>query len=375
MAALSRWRAGFALAAGAAALAAGGVAAGLELERRIVGKRLLRLPPDNEPFFQLRADGPKVLTPDGVGLHTQIDDPAVVGSAGGPELTIVFVHGYALNLDCWHFQRKHFRARQADPGDPELKRARLVFYDQRSHGRSTRAVPDNCRIPRLADDLAQLLDEIVGSGRVILVGHSMGGMAIMHLARIRPDWFDARSDAAIRVIGAALIATSAGEMADYSPIRGIPGRAFARIAPPLLATLNRVPNLVERGRRASSDLGWVATKQWSFGRRDVPASYVEFMARMLADTPLSVVADFYPAFAELDESAAMPVLAQIETAVVGGADDLLTPVRHTEQIIDWLPSARSLILESCGHMGIIEWHRLINPVLDDLVTRSVRSGA
>ena len=27
------------------------------------------------------------------------------------ELTLVLVHGYALSLDCWHFQRKHFRGR------------------------------------------------------------------------------------------------------------------------------------------------------------------------------------------------------------------------------------------------------------------------
>ena len=42
-----------------------------------------------------------------------------------PDPTLVFVHGYALNLDCWHFQRAYFRGKH-----------RLVFYDQRSHGRS-----------------------------------------------------------------------------------------------------------------------------------------------------------------------------------------------------------------------------------------------
>ena len=62
-------------------------------------------------------------------LHAEVDeaDPDVAAGAPGAsvEPTLVFVHGYALNLDCWHFQRAHFRGRQ-----------RMVFYDQRSHGRS-----------------------------------------------------------------------------------------------------------------------------------------------------------------------------------------------------------------------------------------------
>ena len=47
---------------------------------------------------------------------------------GDRPVTVVFVHGYALNLDCWHFQRLAMRAEH-----------RLVLYDQRSHGRSARS--------------------------------------------------------------------------------------------------------------------------------------------------------------------------------------------------------------------------------------------
>ena len=61
--------------AGVAALAAGGMALGLELERRIVSKRITRSSQDEvEAFFSLRSDGPKVTTPDGVVLHTEVDE-------------------------------------------------------------------------------------------------------------------------------------------------------------------------------------------------------------------------------------------------------------------------------------------------------------
>ena len=209
---------GVGLIAGVAALAMGGVAMGLELERRIVSKRIDRSSESElAEFFTLRSDGPHVTTADGVVLHTEVDD--------GPaeEFTLLFVHGYALDLDCWHFQRSHFRGS-----------VRQVFYDLRSHGRSSRSARERCRLDQLAVDLEQILDEVVGDGPVIMVGHSMGGMTMMRLAQSRPELFGTR------VVGVALLHTSAGEMADHSPIRGLPGRAFSRVAEPLMASLNPV---------------------------------------------------------------------------------------------------------------------------------------
>ena len=342
----NRLAAGFGLVTSVAALAAGGIALGIELERRIVAKRITRSSEaDLEEFFSLRSDGPDVTTPDGVVLHTEVDEGA------DDDLTLLFVHGYALNLDCWHFQRLHFRGR-----------LRQVFYDQRSHGRSTRSEAELCRIPQLADDLYQVLREVVGNGPVILIGHSMGGMTIMRLAQSHPELFGSQ------VLGVALLCTSAGEMADYSPIRGIPGRAFSRIAEPLMAGLNRLPELVAQGRRAGSDLGYVVTRRMAFGS-DVPASYVEFASEMLAEIPLEVVADYYPAFTELDEFQALGILSTVPTAVIGCENDMITPVEHTDRIIELLPKADAIRVENSGHLGLIEKHEIFNDALDRLLAR------
>ena len=303
-----------------------------------------------EDFFGLRSDGPMVTTPDGVVLHTEVDE--LDGETGDrSDLTLVLVHGYALSMDCWHFQRKHFRGR-----------IRQVLYDQRSHGRSGRSAPEKCRVAVLSQDLLQVLDEVAGDGPVVLAGHSMGGMTIMRLALTHPELFGTR------IRGVALFATAAGEMADYSLIRGLPGRVFSRLVEPTMAVLNRIPELVQNTRTAGSDLSFVVTKQGAFGS-EVPASYVDFVIEMLGQTPLEVIADFYPAFAELDEYEAFHVLRRVETAVIGGEDDTVTPVHHTDRIIEALPDADVRRLANCGHLGIIEHAGAFNEVLEAMIAR------
>src|SRR3954447_3267424 len=154
------------IAAAVAALAAGGVATGVAVQRRAVGRA--RSAPDpyvDEAFGSLHTAGRTVVADDGVRVHGEVD-----GTPDSP-LTIVFVHGFTLSMDCWHFQRREMR----DLG-------RLVFYDQRSHGASGRSPREHSTIDQLGRDLSAVLDAIAPDGPVVLVGHSMGGMTILALA-------------------------------------------------------------------------------------------------------------------------------------------------------------------------------------------------
>ena len=133
---------------------------------------------------------------DGVVLHAEVDEITPYAESRrsqSADPTIVFVHGYALNLDCWHFQREAFRGKH-----------RMVFYDQRSHGRSERSDREHATIDQLGDDLARVINELAPKGDVVLVGHSMGGMSIIALAERHPELF------AKRVKGVALVSTTAG---------------------------------------------------------------------------------------------------------------------------------------------------------------------
>lgn len=217
-----------------------------------------------------------------------------------------------------------------------------------------------------------MLEEVVPLGKVILIGHSMGGMTILRLAQTRPELFGPNATGDHQILGVGLTFTSAGEMTDYSPIRALPGRTFGRLAPPLMAGLNRIPALVERTRKAGSDIGFVVTKRAAFGS-DVPISYVEFVSEMVGRTSLAVVADFYPAFAELDETEGLHRLRTVVTAVVGGLDDVILPIHYTDKIIEALPDADTRRLAACGHLGMIERHQEVDRLLDRLLERALRS--
>src|SRR5262249_59440907 len=104
------------------------------------------------------------------------------------------------SLGTWHYQRLGL----AEMEHPSL---RMVFYDHRGHGRSGRSPRERSTIDQLGDDLAVVLDEVVPTGPVALVGHSLGGMTIMALADRRPELFGGR------VVGVALGCASTGQLA------------------------------------------------------------------------------------------------------------------------------------------------------------------
>ena len=63
-----------------------------------------------------------------------------------------------------------------------------------------------------ADHLARVIEAVEPAGRVVIVGHSMGGMTLMALAEARPELFGPAG----LVAGVALLSTSSGKLATIS---------------------------------------------------------------------------------------------------------------------------------------------------------------
>jgi pimeloyl-ACP methyl ester carboxylesterase len=341
---------------GIAAAVVGGVAAtaaaGVAVERRMVGRARNRPDPyADEVFGSLHSAGQVVAAEDGVRLHVEVE-----GDQSAP-VTLVFVHGFTLSMDCWHFQRREL----ADLG-------RLVFFDQRSHGASGRSPREHATIDQLGSDLLTVLDAVVPTGPVVLIGHSMGGMTILALADAHPELFGDR------VVGVGLIGTAAGAFAEtIFGIPGVVGRALRPVAPGVIRAASRRADLIEQGRSRGGDLAWVITRRLSYGG-DVPPSLVAFMEKMLAATPVEVMTEFFDTFLDHDKLEALEALRAVETTVVCGDRDLLTPPKNSRVMAEALPDAELVVIPDAGHMVMLECPVVVNTALRHLVERAMRGS-
>ncbi|KHL18510.1 pimeloyl-ACP methyl ester carboxylesterase [Mumia flava] len=316
-----------AVAAGTAIAAGTAVGAvGVATDRRRARRRARR--GEDVAFGSLHASGRRVVSDDGVGLHVEVDD----GPTDAP--TIVFVHGWVLDLNCWHYQRAALRGE-----------ARMVFYDQRVHGLSDDSPADDCTLEQLGRDLRAVIEAAAPEGPLILVGHSMGGMSVMSFAAQFGDVM------AERVVGVVLMGTSAGNLV---------GRAtpLGRISPLLPALL---PVL---GRRRRFDT-FALTRRWAVGP-DAEAVYADMTDEMLAAARPRAYIDFASSFLDLDLYASLAAMPHKRTVVIGGTADKLTPMRHSERLAEQIDDADLVVLEGSGHMMMLERHADVTERLTEL---------
>jgi pimeloyl-ACP methyl ester carboxylesterase len=342
---------------GAAAL--GGVTA----QRRAVRRYRVASGADEPGYDLLAADRTySVLGDDGVILYVE-----EVGPLDAP-LTVIFGHGWTLRSGAWHYQRlglADWTPGAAGPSGAGAGAAvRLVFFDQRSHGKSSRATSDRARMADLAGDLAAVMATAAPEGPVVLVGHSMGGMALLALASLRPTLF------VERVAGVGLVSTSAGAVpTDHLARALLVGHGVLVNA--VSVAVSRYPQLIERGRAGTSDAVWLLTRTLGFARKDVPGELVDYLDEMISGTPIDVITDFLPALVGLDQTAALPVLANLPVVVICGDQDRQTPLARSRAIAAALPEAELVIAEGAGHMAILERPDVVNQALRELFDRAM----
>ncbi len=361
-------------------LAAAGTAVGIAVSRaaarRVGAERLGSAAglPAGASDAELREDdplGPRSRQADRTAVVAADDGVLLaveeVGPADAP-LTVVFCHGYSLSMASWTFQRKALGAALAT-ANGSRPTARLVFYDQRGHGASGRGPAEHSTMEQLGRDLVAVLRARVPYGPVVLVGHSMGGMTVMSLAALRPELFGTR------VVGAALMSTSSGNLADLD--FGMPElltRVRAAVLPIAAFTMRRRPGFAERTRRLAADLISHVTWSLSFASEDVDPALGRYVDSMIAGTPVEVIAEFYPALAGLDQTASLEPLRAVPTLVLTGDRDTLIPPQHSDAIVELLggpdaPDVEHVVVHEAGHMVPLEKPEEVTAALSALLRR------
>jgi pimeloyl-ACP methyl ester carboxylesterase len=327
---------------------AAGATAGLVAERYLVGRDRRRPDPEaKERFGELRGESVGPLASfDGTGLHVE-----TIGPAGAP--TIVFVHGFSLNLAIWHYQMR------------DLPPAyRLVLYDARGHGRSEKAREGDWSLEALARDLDAVVREHGGpEDPVVLVGHSMGGMTVLAYTELFPEQIGTR------VAGLVLVNTTAADVMG-GMLPGAARRAAAAIQmvqEGAVRALASNAGRVDRLRGRSRDLAYLAVRTMGLGPNALP-SIVDFIDSVLAETPTEVWASLLPALLGLDVSKVLEVL-DVPTLIIVGSHDRLTPQGAGRRMANAIRGAELSMIRDAGHMSMLERPQSFNARLRGFVSR------
>jgi non-heme chloroperoxidase len=305
------------LAVGAATALVGGAAA----YRRVHTRRLsdavkageaLDLPLTHElGWGDLEAPSAlTVATPDGGVL-------AVWDVGSGP--TVVLPHCWG----CTHAVWVPVARRLVESGH------RVVLYDQRGHGASSRGTAP-LSIEMLADDLALVLRAREVSAAV-LAGHSMGGMTIMSLATYHPEMLAERAQAIV------LVATAAADMG--SGPAAAEWFSAALISSPAVSLALHSP----AGHRFVRGV---------FGS-DPVRSHMDLTRTLFADTAPHVRSGFLVAMSAMNLLEGIATIGLPTTIMVGSRDRLTAPARAAQRVAA-IPGARLVTLEGRGHMLPLE---------------------
>ncbi|MBS1692327.1 MAG: alpha/beta hydrolase [Actinobacteria bacterium] len=328
-----------------------GTVAGVSVARSVGRRGGVEDPYAAEDFDRIDADRSSVVTTaDGV--------PLAVREVGPPDapLTVVFAHGFCLRMGAFHFQR-------ASLAEQWGSQVRMVFYDQRGHGRSGEAPPDSYTIGQLGRDLETVLAVTAPRGPVVLVGHSMGGMTVLSHARQYAHRYPSR------IVGAAIV-SSATDGVSHSPLGEIlhnPALKAARLA------ARYAPKTVHRTRGAARSVLGPIMRAASFGDEKVSPSVVAFAEKMMHDTPIPTLVEFLHALEVHDETAAMSTLVKVPTLIACGDRDLITPVDRSQYMADVLPKSELLVVGGAGHLVQLEEPAVIDEALIRLIERATPS--
>jgi pimeloyl-ACP methyl ester carboxylesterase len=337
---------GIGMAAGGVML---GLGVGLAVERALVGHDRRRDDPEaGERFGRLRGTRHSLTSFDGTRL--QVEE---FGS--GP--CLVFSHGFSLTQDAWHYQRRDLPAS-----------FRCVFFDQRGHGRSGRPRHDDYSLQAFAGDLRAVIDW-TGESRVVVVAHSLAGMAALQYAGSFPE------EMGQRLAGLVLVDTTYADA-----LRGISASLTSRGAAQIQRAaitagfrfIGQDPVRANQLRRRGSDFGYLGTRLFGFGSNPSP-SQVAFTDRMLAATDVEVWAKVFPSLINFDLSEVLEKLA-LPTLIVCGDKDRLTPPAHARHMASKIRGSRLVILEDAGHMAFLEEHEVLDAEIADFARQAFSSG-
>jgi pimeloyl-ACP methyl ester carboxylesterase len=293
--------------------------------------------------------------PEDIGPIEAFDGTKLAVGAAGPADAplLLFSHGFSLDMTTW-------REQWTDLGDE----FRCVALDHRAHGRSEIPSTGDVTLRSMGRDLATVLDAVAPEKPAVLIGHSMGAMAILALAEQRPDLFGER------IVGVALLGASASNL-----LRGAMG-GVTDLLRPRLGSLAAAARRVDRLRKAilagPGDVSAIVARVTQFAP-EAPDDVVNHVLHLAERTSSLIWTDGLSELMGMDLRHALPRIT-VPALVAVGDQDRVTPPGVAVELAAALPEGRLFIVEGAGHIAMLERPERLNPELRSLAREAMGLG-
>ncbi len=266
----------------------------------------------------------------------------VVDNGNETDPAIVLSHGVTLSARTWFYQLEEL---------PKLG-YRAIAFDHRGHGQS---VPGDSghSLENLALDVKSVVEQL-DLHDAVLVGHSMGGVAVQEFVIRFPEL------AAERVAGIVLLSTLA-----HTAL----GSRSTRTKDRVQKLTNRTPDTQWLWNRPN--LAFLAARL-GFGRNPKP-SHIELTRRMLAECSAQTRLEAPRVLIGLDLTHDLPKV-KMPTLVIGGTADAITPPNESRRMAKLIPGAELELVDGGGHMLMLERNEEVDQLIVDFARRVQSRG-
>jgi pimeloyl-ACP methyl ester carboxylesterase len=265
---------------------------------------------------------------------------------------IILTHGWGLDSTFWSYARR-------DLGD----RFRLTAWDLPGLGRSKPAPHGGISLEAFAADLAGLVDSL-GGRRVVLVGHSIGGMTIQTLIRDHPQ-------IQTRLAGVVLLNTTYTNPLTTMIFSGL-ARALRHpvLEPAFKLTILLKPLMWAMQWQSylsgSTHLG----NRLGFGKA-VTRSQLEHVSLLTTRNSPAAQARGNLAMFGWDATGALDHL-YVPLLVIGGDKDIVTKLEAGRAIAAGSRTGRLEVIDA-NHLGPMEQAQAYNQLISDFVLQAQRN--
>ncbi len=292
---------------------------------------------NDDPSWAHDAEFARVERPDGTVLHVEMSGPADASA-------IVLTHGWGVDNRAFYYTKRALATRH-----------RVIAWDLRGLGKSSRARNNDYSLDTMADDLAAVAD--LARGPAILLGHSIGGMitqtfARRHAARLGSD-----------VSGLVLVGTTYTDPTRTTLGASVMHALERPLFTPLMYLTIALSPLVWAMNWLSYFNGTqlIGTALTGFTGSETRGQ-LDFATLFFAKAPPGVLARGMLAMFKFDESSSIGNIAVPVLVIPGNRDPVLRPAA-SEHIAAVVPDGTLAALAPAKHMGLMERHDAFNALV------------